>query len=141
MDIQLQQYVEFVATHPLGVIATTHPDAGPEAALVDMVADAGGDLVFGSKADARKMTNLAADPRMALVIGCEGAVTYQVEGSARVLGSAPDDEALREVFRARFPESKALLPGFALVAVRPEWIRRWDTSTAPPTVTLVRSRA
>ena len=132
----MEEFREFVTANPLGVVATFSPDRGPEAALVDVAPTPDGALLFGSKTDARKMGNIAADQRVALVIGCCGTVTYQVEGVVKVL-HGEELERLGEVMRQRFPDTKALLPGFSLLKVRPGWVRRWDSATTPPVVTMV----
>lgn len=136
MNSAAQDFVEFVAANPLGVVSTYDAARGPEAALVDIAAMRDGSLLFGSKSDARKMANIAADSRVALVIGCTGTVTYQVEGTAEVLDGDERDRVGAE-FSRRFPETKALLPGFSLLRVRAGWVRRWDSGTTPPTVTMV----
>lgn len=131
-----REFIDFVAANPLGVVSTYDATRGPEAALVDFAAMADGSLLFGSKSDARKMINIAADPRVAVVIGCTGQVTYQVEGVAEEL-SGDEHDRLGVEFRRRFPETFALLPGFSLLRVRPGWVRRWDSGTTPPTVAMV----
>ncbi|QQR99757.1 MAG: pyridoxamine 5'-phosphate oxidase family protein [Austwickia sp.] len=136
MSSATQDFYDFVTANPLGVVSTYDAGRGPEAALVDFAAMRDGSLLFGSKSDARKMANIAADARVAVVIGCCGTVTYQVEGTAEVLDGDERDQVGAE-FARRFPGTKALLPGFSLLRVRAGWVRRWDSSTTPPTVTMV----
>lgn len=130
-----QEFLDFVAANPLGVVSTYDAARGPEAALVDIAAMRDGSLLFGSRSDARKMANIAADPRVAVVIGCTGSVTYQIEGIVEEL-TGDEHDRLGAEFAHRFPDTKALLPGFSLLRIRPGWVRRWE-SGAPPTVTMV----
>lgn len=131
-----QEFIDFVADHPLGVVSTFDTTHGPEAALVDFAAIGDGSLLFGSKTDARKMRNITADSRVAVVVGCTGTVTYQAEGVAEEL-SGDEHRRLGAEFTKRFPDTMALAPGFSLLRIRLGWVRRWDSSTAPPTVTMV----
>lgn len=136
MTQELREFLDFVTANPLGVVSTFDAARGPEAALVDFAGTDDGGLLFGSKTEARKMVNIAADPRVAIVIGCVGSVTYQIEGVAEVLEGAERDR-LGAVLQARFPGTPALKEGFSLLRVQPRWVRRWDSGTVPPAVTMV----
>lgn len=123
-------FVAFVHAAPLGVVATVNGAGGPAAALVGFAVTATGDLLFDSPSDARKVVNVAADPRVAVVLGCAGDVTVQVEGEATVETGAARAAAGR-VYAERFPGSRALAAGFSIVRVRPRWLRHYDAGVEP----------
>lgn len=131
-DFPRADLVRFVREHPRAVLATLDPARGPEAALLDVAVTEDGELVLDSRADARKVANVAADPRVALVIGV-GEACLQVEGEARVADGA-ERQRLGRVYEERFPGARALLEGFAVVVVRPRWARLYDASRNPPRV-------
>jgi len=62
-----EQFVELVRAQPRGVVATVGPDGAPQAALVDFAVTDDGHLVFDSASDARKIDNIRADARVAVV--------------------------------------------------------------------------
>ncbi|PJI93390.1 pyridoxamine 5'-phosphate oxidase family protein [Luteimicrobium subarcticum] len=61
--------VGFVRANPRAVLTTVAVDGSPQAALLDVAVTDDGELVLDSLADARKVTNLRAEPRVALVVG------------------------------------------------------------------------
>lgn len=124
--------VRFVHHHPRAVLATLDTARGPEAALLDVAVTDEGELVLDSRSDARKVANVTADPRVALVVGV-GEACLQVEGDARVVDGA-ERERYGRVYEARFPDARALADGFAVVVVRPRWARLYDASGPAPRV-------
>jgi general stress protein 26 len=135
----LASVVAFAAAHDVAVVATVAPDGRPEAALVGIAALADGTLVFDAPDDARKVVNLRRTPHAAVVIGTEGEVSVQLEGPAAV-AEGEERERLGAAYEARFPGSRALAPGFVVVAVRPEWVRVYDASVSPARVSEARLR-
>jgi pyridoxine/pyridoxamine 5'-phosphate oxidase len=119
------EFASFVRVAAMGVVATADTAGNPEAALVSMAATQAGEVVFDSAVTARKMANIAANPRVALVIGWSDGVSVQVEGTADVL-SGTDRQRYGEVYTQRFPGSRALHEDFAIVRVRPRWLRYYD---------------
>jgi hypothetical protein len=71
------------------------------------------------------MANIAANPRVALVIGWDDDVSVQVEGDADVLDGA-DRRPYGQLYTKRFPGSRALQQQFAIVRVIPRWLRYYD---------------
>jgi hypothetical protein len=126
--------IEFVLASPRGVVATLDPVRGPEAALVDFAVTDEAELVFDSRTDARKIHNISADARVAVVVGCTGDVTLQIEGLADVLSGAPR-QRYGQIYERRFPGARALVEGFSVVRVRPRWLRRYDAGVHPPRIT------
>jgi hypothetical protein len=61
--------VSFIATQPLGVVATLGPDQQPQAALVGIAVTERYELIFDTVDSSRKLGNLRRDPRVAVVLG------------------------------------------------------------------------
>ena len=94
----------------MGVVATVDDAGNPEAALVDLVATSSGEVIFDTRADARKVDNIAVNPRVALVIGWNEGICVQVEGLADILSGAEREEYGR-IYLERFPGSRVLPRG------------------------------
>ena len=125
--------VDAVRTHGLAVVATAGASGRPEAALVGIAAADGGELLFNAPRGVRKESNLASNPRVAVVIGWTDDLSFQVEGEAESLeGEARAAAAL--AYEAQHPGSRASHPDFLLYRIRPTWIRRYDAAITPPVV-------
>lgn len=124
--------VAFVRRSPRGVVATVDSGRGPTAALVDFAVTDAGEVVFDSRSDARKIANLDADPRVALVIGC-GDESLQLEGVAEVATGSDRLRYGRE-YEVQHPGARALVDGFAVVVVTPRWWRLYDARQQPPRI-------
>jgi pyridoxine/pyridoxamine 5'-phosphate oxidase len=125
-----EEFVAFVRTARQGVVATVGAGGDPEAALVGLAVTDRGDLLFNSKTAARKVDNIRAHSRAALVIGWDDDVSVQVEGTAEILSDA-DRDACGQVYLAQFPGSRALADGFSIVRVVPDWLRYYDARPVP----------
>lgn len=68
--------------HRFTVQASISPDRSPQAAVVGVGVGDELELVFDTTAETRKHRNLRLDPRIALVIGWDDAVTVPFEGTA-----------------------------------------------------------
>lgn len=123
----------FVRREGRGVVATVTPECGPQAALVDLCALDDGTLVFNSRVEARKVHNIAGKGRVAVVVGVVGEVSVQLEGTATVTSDEERERYGRE-YTLQFPGSRALDRDFAVVVVRPRWVRVYDTGAAPASV-------
>lgn len=126
----------FVADHPLGVLATAGPSGEPQAALVGFVALADGTLLVDAPDDSRKVQNVRRAPRVAVVLGL-GDVSLQVEAEARI-ADGPERATLGAAYEAASPGSRALDPQFAVIAIVPRWLRRYDATRRPADVTETR---
>ncbi|UNK72081.1 pyridoxamine 5'-phosphate oxidase family protein [Microbacterium sp. H1-D42] len=123
----------FIRVCGSGVVATVGEDGGPQAAYVGIHAGDDGVLMFDAKDDSRKVGNITRNPRIAVAVtGAD--TTVQLEGTARV---TRDEERWRlgEAYSQRFPGSRALDAGFALLAVDVHWVRVYDAAAHPPHVT------
>jgi general stress protein 26 len=134
MPLSLADFTTFTTANPLGVVSTFDPVRGPEAALVSFALTADGSVLFNARVDSRKLANIGRDGRVALVVGCAGPVSVQVEGVAALPTGAELPEWSEE-FARHFPGSRAFDPEFTVVKVRPHWLRVYDTSTRPAVVT------
>lgn len=130
-------FVAFVRTEAQGVVATVSPSGAPEAALVGIAALDDGTLVFDTLVGSRKAENLRHDHRIALVIGTDGSASAQVDGFGTIVHGTLREE-YGGAYNAQFPGSRALDPDFAVVVVRPAWVRVYDASTSPAKVTEAR---
>lgn len=120
----------FIRVCGSGVVATLGDDGGPQAAYVGLHADDDGIVVFDAQQDSRKVGNIVRNPRIAVAVtGAE--TTVQLEGVARV---THDEERWRlgEAYSQRFPGSRALDAGFAVLAVDVHWVRVYDAAAHPP---------
>jgi general stress protein 26 len=123
----------FVREQAAGVIATVSPAGAPEAALVGIAALDGGTLIFDTAVDSRKIAQLRHESRIALVVGTGGDVSVQIEGVAEIAEGSSRDQ-YGAAYNAQFPGSRALEPDFAVVVVRPGWVRVYDASVHPASV-------
>lgn len=123
----------FAREERLVVVSTVTPEGLPEAALVDIAADDEGTFFFTAHHVARKLDNLRATPKAAMVIGTKGDVSLQLEGPAYV-AEGEEKAHLVAAFMAHYPNSVAERPDFDMVVIRPAWVRLYDASTKPPTV-------
>jgi general stress protein 26 len=109
------------------VIATRGSDGAPQAALIGVAATDHGEIVFDTTRSSRKFRNIAADPRVALVVGLDDEVTVQAEGVADL----PHGEELRrctDAYFAQYPDGRerASDPDIVHFRVRLTWLRYSD---------------
>lgn len=123
----------FVREEGRAVVATVTADGEPEAALVGIAAGDDGTLIFHVVPGARKLANLAANSRVAVVAGTVGPVSVQFEGPAVI---TEGDEAARYAaeFERLMPGTRSRHEGYDVVVVRPDWVRVYDVSHKPPLV-------
>ncbi|QAY59605.1 pyridoxamine 5'-phosphate oxidase family protein [Microbacterium protaetiae] len=117
----------FIRSEARAVVATVTDQGAPEAALVGAAALDDGTLVFDAPAHTRKIANMQGHARVAVVVGLCRDVSLQLEGDAIVTDGAERDR-LGAAYNAQLPGSRALDAGFAVVAVRPDWVRVYDVS-------------
>jgi general stress protein 26 len=117
----------FIAKHKLGVLATISPSGEPQAAVVGIAVTSELELVFDTVKTSRKYQNLAANSRIAFVIGGEEEITVQYEGEAEELRSAEHKKYFDAYFET-WPDGRDRLkwPGIVHFKVRPKWIRYSD---------------
>jgi len=123
----------YVREEGRAVVATVTPDGEPESALVGITALDDGTLLFNVVPWARKLGNLEANGRVAVVVGTAGPMSIQCEGPA-VITKGEDAEHYAAEFERIMPGSKSRYEGYEVVVVRPEWLRVYDVSHRPPLV-------
>ncbi|MFT8396416.1 pyridoxamine 5'-phosphate oxidase family protein [Propionibacterium sp.] len=131
-DFSQDDFVAYVRNAGQAVISTIDAVRGPEAALVSLVVKDNGDICFHSDPHTRKVANLEADPRIALLIGWSDRTCLQVEGVADILTGAE-----RKEFVALF-EAKSGHPvadELKLIRTKPSWVRHCDARTMPAKMT------
>lgn len=125
MAIPLADFVVYVTEHPLGVVATHDEVRGPEAALLTFAPLPDGDVPFDTQVNSRKLRNIKADPRIALVIGTTEESSIQVEGVASLPRDAEEQRAWARAYEQRFPDSQSADAAFTMVRVHPRWLRHY----------------
>lgn len=93
------------------------------------------EIVFDTLSSTRKLQNLKANERIALVIGWDDARTVQIDGVAD-LPTGDDLERIRAVYFDAYPDGRERLawPGLVHVRVRPRWARLSDFTKDPPRI-------
>ena len=101
--------------------------AAPQAAVVGIAVSDDLELVFDTLGSTRKMANLRANPRIALVIGWDDEQTVQLEGLADE-PHGPELERLKRVYFEAWPDGveRQMWEGITYVRVRPSWARFSD---------------
>jgi len=123
----------YVRAEGRAIVATVTVEGSPEAALVGITALDDGTLIFNVVPGARKLANLAANGRVAVVVGAMGHVSVQFEGAAVITVGDEADHYAAE-FERLMPGSRSRYEGHAVVVVRPDWLRVYDVSHRPPLV-------
>jgi hypothetical protein len=120
------------------VQASRGPADAIQAALIGIAVTDSFEIVFDTLDTTRKVRNLRAEPRMALVIGgwlSGDERTVQYEGVADE-PTGDDLERVRALYYAAWPDgpSRASWPGLVYVRVRPTWVRYSDFNSDPPVI-------
>lgn len=129
------ELISFLRRYKLAVQASVGPDGAPQAAVVGFAVSDALELVFDTTEDTRKARNLVADPRIALVVGWDHAITAQIEGVAD-FPVGPELERIRACYFVAYPDGRERLawPGITHVRVRPTWVRYSDYTQDPPRI-------
>lgn len=112
------------------MVATVDVGGYPEAALVGLAALDDGTVIFDARVDSRKVENVKNGSAIAVVVGLNGDVSVQIEGTASItVGS--DRSKYAAAYTAQFPGSRALDGDFAIVTVKIGWVRVYDARQHP----------
>jgi hypothetical protein len=122
----------------LGVVTSRAEDGQPQAAVVGIAISDSFEIFFDSVDTTRKIRNLRADPRTAMVLGGVHPPeerTVQLEGIADEPRGA-ELERLKRLYYLVYPDGTSRLewPGLVYVRVRPAWIRYSDFHVSPPDI-------
>ncbi|MET7617084.1 pyridoxamine 5'-phosphate oxidase family protein [Streptomyces sp. NPDC005408] len=131
--MQRDELIWFLRRYKLAVQSTVSPDGAPQAAVVGYAVSDDLEIVFDTVETTRKWLNLRADPRIALVVGWDDAVTAQIEGVADFPTGA-ELERIQACYFSVYPDGRDRLswPGITHVRVRPSWVRYSDFTQDPP---------
>lgn len=133
--MQALEIVQFLRRYKLAVQASVTHDGAPQAAVIGFAVTDALEIVFDTVVTTRKYRNLLENPRIALVIGWEHAITAQVEGLVD-FPSGAELERVKECYFAVYPDGRDRLawPGITHARVRPTWIRYSDFTVDPPRI-------
>src|SRR5215213_8613467 len=129
------ELIEFLRKYKLAVQASVAKGGAPQAAVVGFAVSDELEIVFDTVDTTRKLENLRADPRIALVIGWDDAITAQIEGVAD-FPTGDELRRIRECYFKAYPDGRDRLawPGITHVRVRPTWVRYSDFTQDPPLI-------
>lgn len=128
-----ESVARFVRACGLGVLATVDASGHPEAALVGLAVLDDGTLILNAPRGSRKVANVERRSRVAVVVGWQDDVTLQIEGSA-VVAAGSEREHFGRAYNSQRPGSRALDEDFAVVVVRPDWLRSYDATADTPRI-------
>ena len=128
----------FMRTQPLAVEASVCREGAAQAAVVGIAVTDRFEVVFDTLDSTRKVSNLRANPRIALVIGGlhpGDERTVQCEGVADV-PSGPERDRVQAAYFEAWPDGRTRVawPGLVYVRVRATWIRYSDFNQDPPII-------
>jgi hypothetical protein len=129
------EIVQFLSRYKLAVQASVAPGGAPQAAVVAFAVSDRLEIIFDTVETTRKLQNLRANPRIAMVVGWEHEMTAQIEG---VVDFPTGDELrrVRDLYLSVHADGRDRLawPGITHVRLRPSWIRLSDFNVAPPRI-------
>ena len=127
-----EQIVQRLGRYRLAVECTHSAIGAPQAAVVGFAVTDALEIVFDTLTSTRKYENLSRDPRIALVIGWDHEITFQIEGRAD-FPTGVELDRIRECYFAAYPDGRNRLtwPGITHVRIRPTWIRFSDFTREP----------
>ncbi|QWW70260.1 pyridoxamine 5'-phosphate oxidase family protein [Rhizobium sp. WYJ-E13] len=124
--------LEFLRKHSLAVIATSHRNGTPEAAVIDFSVRDDLEAVFSAFKETRKFDNIAERPGVAFVVGWNDNVTVQYEGEATRVPAAEIEE-YQEAYLDSVPTAREFIErGAVMFKATPRWIRYSDFNKEPP---------
>jgi pyridoxine/pyridoxamine 5'-phosphate oxidase len=127
--------LQFMSKQKLGVLSTIGPSGEPQSALVGIAVTPALEIIFDTVSKSRKSANLARNGRVAFVVGGEGEVTVQYEGTARQISST-EIGPYHEAYFRQFPDGPERLKwdGIQYFVVAPKWIRYSNYDVGPPEI-------
>jgi len=131
--------LQFLRQHRLAVQSSVSALNHAQAAVVGFAVSEAFEIIFDTLDSTRKVANLRANPRIALVIGGLDAGderTVQYEGIADEPSGA-ELERLTEIYYQVYPDGRTRRswPGLIYIRVQPTWIRYSDYNRDPPQIT------
>jgi nitroimidazol reductase NimA-like FMN-containing flavoprotein (pyridoxamine 5'-phosphate oxidase superfamily) len=131
IDERQAMVADFFKKEKYVVVASTW-NGSPQAATVAFTERSNHELIFATSNCSRKYRNLKADPKIAVVVGWDEAVTVQGQGSAFELAGQEQVEA-EEAHLKKHPTSArySTLVSQRFFQVKFSWIRYTDISQEP----------
>jgi general stress protein 26 len=125
--VNRDELLGFLRHHRYCVQASASLTGAPQAAVVGYAVTDALELVFDTLGDTRKMANLRANPRIAIVVGWDEEQTVQLEGTADE-PTGTELERLQNEYLRVFPDGVERLAwkGITYVRVTPTWARYSD---------------
>ena len=129
------ELIRFLRRYKLAVEASVTPHGAPQAAVVGFAVSDDLEIIFDTVESSRKFKNLAANPRIALVIGWDHDITAQIEGVVDFPEGA-ELERVRACYFVAYPDGRDRLAwtGITHARVRPTWVRYSDFTREPPRI-------
>lgn len=127
------ELLAFLRRFKLAVVSTVTSEGASQAAIVGFAVSDELELVFDTSKRSRKLANLRANPRVAVVIGgWDSEQTAQLEG----LADEGVDDRLREVYFAAYPDGqdRAKSEDITHVRIRITWAKYSDFGAGPTVV-------
>ena len=129
----LQNAKQFLDQFETCVLATVGRNGRPQAATVGFSVDDDFKIMIATNVKTRKATNLAENPKVALVVGFEGPKTLQLEGVAEKLNKTEHQDRINLHFK-RVPGAKKFAgeAGQNYYLITPTWLRFTDYTNENP---------
>lgn len=134
-ELTREALVHFLRQHRWAVQASVSATGAPQAAVIGFAVTDELEIVFDTVDTTRKHDNLRSNPRIALVVGWDDAITAQLEGDAD-FPQGPELERIRDCYFEAFPDGRERLTwaGITHVRVRVRWARYSDFNANPPRI-------
>jgi len=130
--------LSFLRGQKLAVQASAAADGTPEAAIVGIVVSEAFEVFFDCTTVSRKVPNLRANPKVAMVIG---GMAPGDERTVQLDGVADEPEGdelarLKDIYFASFPDGRGRedWSDIAYIRVRPTWVRYSNYNKIPPEI-------
>ena len=129
--------IEFIESHPLGVVSVNREGKPPHSAAVFFVTDSKADLYFLTKSGTEKYQDILADDKVSVVFSDLNAQkTLQAEGKAYEVTAEGGtiEEVYKKLSQIKPPGRNDWLPpifkieagDYVVIAIEPNWMRLGD---------------
>ncbi|MBI4034478.1 pyridoxamine 5'-phosphate oxidase family protein [Candidatus Saccharibacteria bacterium] len=127
-----EEVLEFINGQRLAVIATVDEGSQPEAAVLEFGELDDFTIVIDAFESSRKIKNMQSNNKVAVVIGWDGDITVQLEGTAHKL-EGEELKRAKTAYFAKNPRAKKWenTPGIVYFAIKPHWVRYSDLNQHP----------
>lgn len=125
--MNFDEVTKFLNQHETCVLATVDSNGQPQAATVGFSHADDMSILIGTNKSSRKYQNLKNNSKVAIVVGFEGAVTFQYEGVAEEKDTEEISERIEKHFQ-KVPMAKKFAEesGQTWFIIKPTWLRYSD---------------